>query len=147
MKRSHALAQLSRDHHHGLVVAQRLNRATETTAEAARETFLTFWDTEGRRHFRVEEDVLLPAFARHHAPTDDAVTRVLTDHADLRHRAADLATNPSPKPEELRALGDRLRSHIRHEERVLIPLIEAALSENALIELAAAVEIANRQRA
>src|SRR6478672_9537241 len=104
MKRSDALAQLSRDHHHGLVVAQRLNRATETTAVAARDTFLTFWETEGRDHFRVEEDVLLPAFARHHAPTDDAVTRVLIEHADLRRRAADLATNSSPKPEALQAL-------------------------------------------
>ena len=147
MKRSDALAQLSRDHHHGLVVAQRLNRATKTTAPAARETFLTFWETEARDHFRVEEDVLLPAFARHHAPTDDAVTRVLTDHADLRRRTADLATNSSPKPEELHALGDRLHAHIRHEERILFPRIEAALSENELIELAAAVEIANRQHA
>ena len=147
MKRSDALAQLSRDHHHGLVVAQRLNRATETTAPAARDTFLTFWDTAGRHHFRVEEDVLLPAFARHHAPADDAVARVLTDHADLRRRAADLATNPSPKPEELHALGDRLHAHIRHEERILFPRIEAALPENELIEVAAAVENANRQRA
>jgi hypothetical protein len=64
MKRSDALAQLSRDHHHGLVVAQRLRRAADTTAGAAREAFLTFWDEEGRDHFRIEEEVLPPAFAR-----------------------------------------------------------------------------------
>src|SRR3954469_18314941 len=104
MKRSDALAQLSRDHHHGLFVAQRLNRATETTAAAARDAFLSFWETEGRDHFRVEDDVLLPAYAAPHAPTDEAVTRVLTEHADLRRRAIDRATNPSPKPEELHAL-------------------------------------------
>ncbi|MGZ6564224.1 MAG: hemerythrin domain-containing protein [Solirubrobacteraceae bacterium] len=147
MKRSDALAQLSRDHHHGLVVAQRLNRATETTVVAARDAFLTFWDQEGHDHFRIEEDVLLPAFARHHPPTDDAIVRVLTDHVDLRRRAADLATNPSPKPEDLHALGGRLHAHIRHEERILFPLIEAAMPENELIELAAAVENANQQRA
>jgi hypothetical protein len=147
MKRSDALAQLSRDHHHGLFVAQRLNRATDTTAAAARDTFLSFWETEGRDHFRVEEDVLLPAYAPHHAPTDDAVARVLSDHADLRRRAADLAANPSPEPEQLRALGERLHAHIRHEERILFPRIEAALPEDELIELAAALENANQQNA
>ncbi|MGZ4288549.1 MAG: hemerythrin domain-containing protein [Solirubrobacteraceae bacterium] len=99
------------------------------------------------RPFPLEEDVLLPAFARHHPPTDDAIVRVLTDHVDLRRRAADLATNPSPKPEDLHALGGRLHAHIRHEERILFPLIEAAMPENELIELAAAVENANQQRA
>jgi hypothetical protein len=39
MKCSDALAQLSRDHHHGLVVAQRLRRATPATADAARDAF------------------------------------------------------------------------------------------------------------
>src|SRR6478735_1494854 len=102
MKRSDALAQLSRDHHDGLVVAQRLNRATETTAVAARDTFLTFWETEGRDHFRVEEDILLPAFARHHAPTDDAVTRVLIEHADLRAAPPTWPPTPARSPKRCR---------------------------------------------
>jgi hypothetical protein len=46
MKRSDAPAQLSRDHHHGVVIAQRLNRAIETTV-----AFLTSRDTEGRDRF------------------------------------------------------------------------------------------------
>jgi hypothetical protein len=93
MKRSNALAQLSRDHHRGLVVARQLNGATRATASAARDAFLAFWEQEGREHFRVEEDVLLPAFARHGSPAD-----------------------------------------------------EAALPENELIALAAAVELAHQQR-
>ena len=147
MKRSDALAQLSRDHHHGLVIAQRLKRTTETTAVAARDGFLTYWDHEGHDHFRIEEDVLLPAFARHHPPTDAAVVRVLTDHIDLRRRAADLTTAPHTTPADLHELGDRLAAHIRHEERVLFPLIEAALPQNELIALAAAIERAHQSRA
>jgi iron-sulfur cluster repair protein YtfE (RIC family) len=140
MKRSEALAHLSRDHHHGLVVAQRLRRATPDTAAAARDVFLEFWAAEGREHFQAEEELLLPAFARHEPPTHDAVVRVLTDHVELRRRAADLADDDSPSCADLHALGGRLNDHIRHEERVLFPLIEAALSTEELVSLAVAFD-------
>jgi iron-sulfur cluster repair protein YtfE (RIC family) len=140
MKRSEALAHLSRDHHHGLVVAQRLRRATPETAATAREVFLAFWTTEGHEHFKAEEELLLPAFARHEPPTHDAVVRVLTDHVELRRRAAGLEGDAAPSCEDLHALGERLNDHIRHEERVLFPLIEAALSTDELVRLATAFE-------
>ena len=142
MKRSDALAHLSRDHHQGLVVAQRLRRAAPETASAARDTFLEFWKTEGSAHFRAEEEILLPTLASHEPPTHDAVVRVLTDHVDLRRRAADLERSSTPSCDELRELGERLHGHIRHEERVLFPLIEAALSTDELAGLAAALEAA-----
>ena len=43
MKRSAALAALSRDHHQALIVAQQLRRATVATAAEAREAFLAYW--------------------------------------------------------------------------------------------------------
>ena len=144
MKRSDALVQLSRDHHHGLFVAQQLNRATPDTAAAARSAFLAFWEQEGREHFRVEEEVVLPAFARHGSPAHEDVVRVLTDHVELRRLAADLAADPSPAPEALHTLGGIMRDLISNEERVLFPLIEAALPEDELVALAAAVEQAHR---
>jgi hypothetical protein len=146
MKRNDALAQLSRDHHHGLVIAQRLRRATPTTADAAREAFLTFWADEGRIHFRAEEEHLLPALARHQPPTHDAIVRVLTDHVDLRRRATDLAADPTPACEDLSDLGDRLHAHIRHEERVLFPLIEASLTTDELAALATVLDSARGAR-
>ena len=51
---------LSRDHHHGLVVAQRLNRATETTApphrdaQMARTEQSAGWAVRGRSAVRQE---------------------------------------------------------------------------------------------
>jgi iron-sulfur cluster repair protein YtfE (RIC family) len=143
MKRSDALAQLSRDHHQGLVVAQRLRRAEEPTAGPARNAFLAFWIEDGSRHFRIEEEILLPAFARHGSPQDEAVIRVLTEHVDLSRRAADIAAEPEPPIGLLRELGERLHGHIRHEERILFPLIEAALSDDELVELATAMEQAH----
>ncbi|MEO6857619.1 MAG: hypothetical protein ABI323_03400 [Solirubrobacteraceae bacterium] len=61
MKRSGALAPLSRDHHHALVVAAQLRRASPLTAEPAREAFLAYWNQEGAERFREEEEILLPA--------------------------------------------------------------------------------------
>ena len=139
MKRSDALAPLSRQHHQGLHVALGLKRAAREDAAAARERFLAFFEREGRRHFHVEEDVLLPAYARHGAVDEPAVVRVLTEHVDLRRRAADLAGDADPALAELHELGRRLEAHIRHEERVLFPIIEAALPERELAALATAV--------
>jgi hypothetical protein len=68
------------------------------------------------------------------------VVRVLVDHVELRRRAADLQQAARPALENLHVLGQRLREHIRHEERVLFPLVEAALPPAELTELAAALE-------
>jgi hypothetical protein len=51
--------------------------------------------------------------------------RVLTEHVDLRRRGQDLEANPDVGLPALRALGERLESYIRFEERVLFPMIEA----------------------
>lgn len=146
MKRATALTPLSRDHHHGLAVAQRLVRATAQTATDARTRFLAFWQTEGRHHFQIEEEQLLPALARHVPPEHEAVVRVLVDHVELRRQAGDLATQPPPSLKTLKELGYRLQRHIRHEERVLFPLIEESLPEPELAELATAIERAEKQR-
>jgi len=140
VKRSDALKALSRQHHQGLFVAMRLKRATPDTARQAREAFLVFWASEGRGHFRAEEEVLLPTFAAHAPPDHEAVVRVLVEHVDLRRRSSELARDAEPMPEELRELGELLEAHIRHEERVLFPLIEEALPEDELEDLVVALE-------
>jgi hemerythrin HHE cation binding domain-containing protein len=143
MKRSPALTRLSRDHHHGLAVALQLRRTTEESAPAARDAFLTFWHSEGALHFRVEEEVLLPGAAAHVPPDHAAVARVLSDHAELRRRAASLDAEPLSPP-ALRDLGELLAAHIRHEERTLFPMIEEAMPAGELGELGRAIEAAER---
>ena len=85
VKRSEELAPLSRDHHQGLFAALKLRRG----APDARDVFLRFW-VDGRRHFAIEEELLLPALARHVPPDHEAIVRVLVEHVDLRRRAADV---------------------------------------------------------
>src|SRR5215211_4270603 len=108
----------------------RLKRSTPETALQAREAFLDFWTSECRGHFRAEEEVLLPTFAEHASPDHEAVVRVLVEHVDLRRRRYALVRDGDPRPE----------GHIRHEERVLFPLIEEALPEDELERLVAALE-------
>jgi Hemerythrin HHE cation binding domain len=98
MKRNEALQQLSRDHHRALEVALKLRRATAADALPARNRFMEFWREHGAVHLRVEEDVMLPAFARHGDPTGPEVVRVLTDHVEIRRRAADLESASDPTP-------------------------------------------------
>jgi hemerythrin-like domain-containing protein len=146
VKRSAALIPLSHDHQHGLAVALDLTRATAETAPAAVAAFAEFWRGEGCRHFRIEEEILLPGFARHGPPDHDAVVRVLVDHVEIRRRADDLERAERPELDELHALGERLRDHIRHEERILFPLVEEMVPERELEELGELVAAAERGR-
>ncbi|HVW17432.1 MAG TPA: hemerythrin domain-containing protein [Solirubrobacteraceae bacterium] len=140
MKRSAALASLSRDHHQALVVAQRLRRADAAGAADARERFLDYWREHGRRHFRLEEEVLLPGYAAHGDAHDPLVLRVLGEHVEIRHRADRIAARPVSGADDLHDLGERLAAHVRLEERELFPLIERAMPADELLALARALE-------
>jgi hemerythrin-like domain-containing protein len=144
MKRTEALQQLSGDHHRALEAALKLRRATDADAETAKRDFLDFWRGHGALHFRVEEDVMLPGSAGHVDPTDPAVVRVLTDHVEIRRRAGELADGERSDPAELNELGELLNDHVRHEERVLFPMIEEALPEDELTRLAQRIDEAER---
>ena len=133
MKRHPSLAPLSRDHHHVLVMAQRLRRADEDDAAGAAEAFLEQWIEEERRHFRLEEEVLLPAYAAYGDPDHPAVIRTLLDHVRIRRDVERLTAGHDP--ELLHEVGGRLADHVRLEENELFPLVESTLPEPALAML------------
>jgi Hemerythrin HHE cation binding domain len=130
MKRHSALVPLSRDHHHALVIARALRRATADTAAEAAAASLAHWEDEERLHFRLVEEVLLPAYAVHGDPGHPAVVHVLVDHLQIRCDAERVAAG-APL-EVLHELGDRLAAHVELEEHELFPLIERTLSEPEL---------------
>jgi hemerythrin-like domain-containing protein len=124
-----------------LLAALRLTRATDGDAGEATAGFLEFWHAEGRRHFQIEEDLLLPGFARHGPADHPAVVRALSEHVDLRRRAQDLERGGQPL-EALHELGRRLSAHIREEENVLFTLVEQTLPADELKALGEAIEAA-----
>lgn len=139
MKRHLALRDLSRDHHHALVVAQRLKRAEGSTAPTAQAAFLDYWQAEGRRHFRLEEETLLPACAGLIDADHPLIARVLTDHVRIRHLADRLSADEHTQLELEHELGRLLERHIRLEERELFALIESTLPEPELQRLVSAL--------
>ncbi|MGH2843285.1 MAG: hemerythrin domain-containing protein [Solirubrobacteraceae bacterium] len=140
MKRSEALAILSRDHHQALFVASRLRRADAETAAAACERFRGYWQPAGNRHFRLEEELLLPAYARYGDPRHPLVLRALGDHVDIRGQAQRLLEQAEPSLEALHELGASLAAHVRLEERQLFGIIEQVMPADELLAIAQALE-------
>jgi hemerythrin-like domain-containing protein len=149
MKRTPELRTLSEDHHHGLVQARRLRKAAEgdeaDLAETVVKGFLDFWQKDTALHFRKEEEILLPVMARYGgALYREPLVEMIQDHARIRGlvmQLSDEAIGGNVRPETLHEIGERLEAHIRLEERVVFPLIEESLSEAALTELAARLEV------
>ncbi|QQE78668.1 hemerythrin domain-containing protein [Alicyclobacillus sp. SO9] len=85
IKRHEALQELSRHHHHALVVAMNLKRAQIEDVTKLRQEVIQFWDDSGNHHFREEEDVLLPTYAKYKDLQDDEnVIRMLIEHVQIR---------------------------------------------------------------
>jgi hypothetical protein len=85
---------------------------------------------------------VLLAWARHGAVDHPAIVQMLTEHVDLRRRAADIAADERLPLADLHELGHRFERHVWLEERTVIPLVFDALPEDELLELQAAVEAA-----
>ena len=121
-----------------------MRRAAETPEEKRAaavvrqaQKFVRFWHKSGSVHFREEEEVLLPAYARHTRLDQDAeVMRILADHAEIRAAVQDfeqrLAAKTPIEAEELARLGKLLHDHVRLEENEVFPRIEKTLGEERL---------------
>jgi hemerythrin-like domain-containing protein len=137
MRRSPALEELSRDHHHALVIARELVRATPENAARAASRFVEFLAHHELEHFAVEEEVLLPALPDED-PGPEFARRTRDDHTFLREAMRRLAGGDrAPDGEFLHTVGQRLRAHVQMEERELFPYLEELLSEAALEQLGA----------
>jgi hemerythrin-like domain-containing protein len=143
LKRHSSLHALSQHHHFALIQALDMRRAGElppekraAAARKAAERFLRFWNKTGRTHFREEEEVLLPAYARHRRLDEDAaVMKMLAEHAGIRAAAADLErmlAEGLSVEETIAALADTLHDHVRREENEIFPRIEKILAESEL---------------
>ena len=75
MKRAKALRPLSREHLLALHAAKVLREGDDL--EAVAEVFFDFWENGGQDHFRIEEEVLLPHWARFAEVDRAGVSRML----------------------------------------------------------------------
>ena len=138
MKRSAALAALSRDHHHALDAALRLRRAGAGDLDDAVAHLRAFWEPRGRRHFEIEERLILPAVPQTDAEWQEAVARVRDEHARIREAVG--ALGGERDIDAAHGLGRLLHDHVRFEERHLFGLLEERLLEADLARLGEAIE-------
>ena len=140
MKRCDELRDLSEDHHHGLVLAQRSKRASGDVEAAWRDAAARH-EAELEPHFRAEEAALLPALRA--AGEADLADRIAEEHAGLR---AHFAPGAARDAGSLQAFGALLEAHIRFEERVVFQRAQELLPEVPLASIRAARDAASVRR-
>jgi hypothetical protein len=141
MKRSPELASLSRDHHHALDAARILRRMNPTNIDESIADFLDFWNRHGRRHFAIEEELVLPALA------DDEAWAAAEERIRREHGGDPCPHGCALDPAARRGgQGARraLRDRVRYEERHLFALLEERLAPEALARLAHELAAAER---
>jgi hemerythrin-like domain-containing protein len=143
MKRHKSLYPLSHDHHHALVQARQLSLASAQAGQdvpvAAAVRFIEFWEAILQKHFRQEEEILLPVLEKYVAQDCAEIAKTLSQHEELRRLIAalngELAQRTGIDTTLLGQVGSALADHIRFEENALFPLIEASVPEQALWQI------------
>lgn len=128
MKRHPSLVPLSRDHHHGLVMARRLILGGPSTPrddwprlpEEQASRLIAFYESDLRPHFEAEEAQVFPVAAERLADGPARVEALVAQHRTMAGMIEDLrADSRSEAAERLVAFGELLRDHIHSEERIL----------------------------
>ncbi|SIS54954.1 hemerythrin domain-containing protein [Alicyclobacillus vulcanalis] len=132
-RRHESLQPLTRHHHYALVVAMHLVRREQPASALAAE-LRHFWENGGQAHFREEEEILLPAYAKYGSLERPEIVQMLVEHVKIRSLVSRaLEDGDESVFEELGAL---LRAHVQLEEQTVFPLIEDTLQEPDLARLA-----------
>lgn len=128
VKRSKELQPLSRDHHHGLLFCWKIKQGLDKSVELDRIKRYISYFSEGHLfpHFDQEENLLNLKRADIHC------AQAINDHIQIKNLIEQILSGDSTSPEMFNSLIDDLNKHIRFEERVLFPHLEAILSPEEL---------------
>ena len=140
IKRHEVLQPLSRHHMVALDVGVKLRRANTPESllsnKEIRQEVIDFWEPDGQTHFREEEEILLPVYAQYGDIQDPLIIEMLVEHVQIRSLIRQITNATTPLIEEMHELGHLLEQHVRKEERIIFPMIEKALPEDVLQEMA-----------
>lgn len=129
MKRNGNLVPLSRDHHFGLLYCWKIREGLKKNVEYSRirKYINYFWHHSLSAHFEIE-DIVLPE--TEHTGLQFQMEQ---EHAELRKLVSSI--NQSEDGRLLEDFAKALHSHIRFEERVVFPHLEAHLSEEQMTDI------------
>ena len=129
-KRHKALQNLSREHHHGLLLSWKIRAGFSKNIEPKRIKVYADWffETHLIPHFEMEEAHIFTILNE----DSDLIKKALADHRRLKR----LFTESDDEAKALSKIEEELDKHIRFEERVLFPEIKKVATEAqlALIE-------------
>tara|TARA_R110002072_G_scaffold249501_3_gene408411 strand:- start:131 stop:592 length:462 start_codon:yes stop_codon:yes gene_type:complete len=129
-KRHKALQNLSREHHHGLLLSWKIRAGFSKNIEPKRIKVYADWffETHLIPHFEMEEAHIFTILNE----DSDLIKKALADHRRLKR----LFTESDDEAKALSKIEEELDKHIRFEERVLFPEIQKVATEAqlALIE-------------
>lgn len=144
IERHESLKPLSRHHMIALLLALNLRRVgtdkSKLTSKEMQVKLKEFWLPQGQEHFREEEEILVTAFAQHANVDIPEVQEMLMEHVKIRALIDTILKMDEIDISVMHELGELLDLHIRKEERVLFPMIEKALPEEVLQEMAPYLE-------
>lgn len=126
IKRKKALIQVSRDHHHGLLLCWKIRTGFSKGVAIERIKKYTDWFYESHLvpHFAFEEKYMFPILG----DNDELVKRALTEH----RRLVRLFTDTNSISKSLSLIEEELEQHIRFEERILFNEIQKVATEKQL---------------
>ena len=131
IKRSAALAPLSREHHDALLLVWKIRHGLKNDIELGRIAGYCqwFWQHLLQQHFKMEEKVLIPFLGIGSA----MASRLLSEHADIRDLVK--AVSVEPETPTLENLATVLNDHIRFEERFLFNEVESLATPEQLQQM------------
>ncbi len=123
IQRHEALQPVSREHHFGLLLGWKIQKAASKNVDPKRVfEYLKFaFETELLPHFRLEEKAVFPVLGE----KDPLVKQALEEH----QRIEKLITQGEQSNETLEEIRTLLNNHIRFEERVLFQKIQENASK------------------
>lgn len=138
MSRDDRLVRLSRDHHHALVLALRVQRELPSADDRAATTLIgdaiRFWSAGLQPHIEVENDALLASLATHGDEGLAHAGRLQREHRELDEAIAAVRNggNVAARRSALDRFGVLLGAHVRWEERELFEWMQQRLTPHEL---------------
>lgn len=131
LKRHPSLKQLSREHHHGLLLCWKIRTGLDKNIAPERIKKYTdyFFRTHLQPHFELEESAVFPLLGNN----DPAIVQALGEHSELR----ELFSKADDLENTLKTISLRLNEHIRFEERVLFKMLQEKVPEEQLAKIIA----------
>jgi iron-sulfur cluster repair protein YtfE (RIC family) len=137
MKRNINLIELSRDHHHGLLMGWKIKQGIKNNVDTSEisKYIQHFFNKALKPHFKQEEEEVLIFL-----PDSDVLKKqAIDEHFELLNLVAQLSENSTL--ENLTNVEQQLEKHIRFEERLLFPYLENSLTKDELEKIGIAIAV------